>query len=180
MTWGQLLAGLGAHQLADDFIYSRSTKTVRVVFSPGSEGLSLVSCGLGRPCGTHRHRSPIRSSQDLPFQCSLKSRKGHQPQLFDVCARHLQPEGAPERGTDWRGPGKCAWESGHPIWATALLGQESRERNPSAAGMLWRQQLLLGFRCPLSSRWRGAPAPRSLALGPDRNLPTLSQEADRE
>lgn len=62
----------------------------------------------------------------------------------------------------------------HPIWTRTLLRQESRERNPSAAGMLWRQQLLLGFRCPLSSRGAGGWVPR-----PRAGLePLQSQEAD--
>lgn len=50
---------VGAGGPAGDFSYSPYKKTVGVVFSPGSEGLSLASCGLGQTCGTHRRGSPI-------------------------------------------------------------------------------------------------------------------------
>lgn len=72
----------------------------------------------------------------------------------------------------------------HPTWVGTLLRQESRERNPSAAGMLWRQQLLLGFRCPLSSHGGAGEAggrfERIILLPREINPPPpfLSQEAD--
>lgn len=109
-------------------------------FSPGSEGLSLASGGLGRPWGTPRHGSRIRKPWPaLP-------RQGHSG--FEMATARLSTGYATSspRAQPRKGPHKVTGVRARP-----LLRQESRERNPSAAGMLWRQQLLLGFRCPLSS-----------------------------
>lgn len=51
-------------------------------FPPGSEGLSLASCGLGRPCGTHRQCSPIGRPRVCPPclpNAPPGSRDGHRP-----------------------------------------------------------------------------------------------------
>lgn len=77
-------------------------------FTPGSEGLSLVSCGLGWPWGTHHHcRPPLQPNQKSLCPPSLASatlgsKRWPQPGLPDVYACHFQPEGAPERGTEIR------------------------------------------------------------------------------
>lgn len=88
----------------------------------------------------------------------------------------------------WRGEGdqdnpiKYVWGPGLAhSWARTLLRQESRERNPSAAGMLWRQQLLLGFRCPLSSRggWElGVQAAKGNFPYPEDGSQPLHSQAD--
>lgn len=116
-------------------------------FSPGSEGLSLAGCGLRRPCGTRRRPAALLAgSSPASTTC--------EPAGPEPCP------GGRDRGT--RGSPSRAW---------VLLGQESRERNPSAAGMLSRQQLLLGFRCPLSSCWSRAPAPPPRVHWPPKGQP---------
>ena len=128
-------------------------------------GLTAIAALTGGP------RSALSPSPVLPWVPEMATAQTF-PRLRH---RNLQPDGAPE-GQRLADPMEHVWGQGlaHSTWTRTLLRQESKERNPSAAEMLWRQQLLLGFRCPLSSRGGvcvGGPLPWGQNRTPSFSVP---------
>lgn len=147
-------------------------------FSPGSEVLSLASCGLGRPCGTHRHCIPTRWTQGLPHQSShgvpVRATSPSSPKsTFAICSlrAHLREGRRPE----WPSTVSVPGSQGPPhVGYGAAQAEEQGTKSKRSWNAL---ETTAAFGIPLPAVQPlegGAPAPRSLALGSAQNPPIPS------